>query len=297
MNNKIKFQMHIMWYEAEMINETLDSIANALKHSKSDVDINLCVNIQTYIEKPLSGTLQDMVDKFINHPLIDRCNVIYKTNDDEFYNIADWRREQYYEDFKYTVWGESDTLLPYDFFYILENLDIKEPHLLSFSSRKMWDNSWNIVTHSSLAGWSAPCQCGTTHRSDCIELMEEPLKYKDIINQKQLDEFNDKSDDVDIVKLDQIKVDGSILSLSGGLPNPFISEEHHFVREDTSAAMFLEYHKIPQYHITNRIKGHNYWHPRKRTNTEATREDDIFKKYADESVMAMNKFLGELNET
>ena len=28
-----------------------------------------------------------------------------------------------------------------------------------------------------------------------------------------------------------------------------------------------------------------------------TRNRDIFKKYADESVMAMNKFLGELNET
>ena len=61
----------------------------------------------------------------------------------------------------------------------------------------------------------------------------------------------------------------------------------------------IRFHKIrplheDQYHIKNRLKGHNYHHELKRTNTEATREDDIFKKYADKSVNAMNKFLREL---
>lgn len=291
----IKFQMHIMWYEAEMMNETLDSLQQALYQADTNIDVTLCLNGQTYIEKPITGSVDDMFTKFLSHPVISEFNVkvIFKTEKDEFYNIADWRREQYDEEAKYTIWGESDTLLPYDFFYILENLDIKEPHILSFASRKMWDNTWDMVTHPSLTKWDAPCQCDP-HKSDCIELLESPLKYKDIITQDELDDFNDKWGDVEIVKLDGIKIDGSILCLSGGLPHPFISKKQHFVREDTSAGIFFQHHRIPQYHIVNRLKGHNYWHPKKRTNTEATREDDIFKQYARESEIAMNEFLSNL---
>ena len=291
----IKFQMHVMWYESEMMNETLDSLQAALYQADSKIDVTLCLNGQTYIEKPITGSVDDMFAKFLSHPVIAEASVkvIYKTDRDKFYNIADWRREQYDEDAKYTVWGESDTLLPYDFFYILENLDIDEPHILSFSSRKMWDNTWDVVTHSKLLGWDAPCQCDP-HKSNCIELLESPFKYKDIINQDQLDDFNESSGDIEIIKLNETKIDGSVLCLSGGLPHPFISDKQHFVREDTSAAHFFAHHNIPQYHIKNRIKGHNYWHPKKRTNTEATREDDIFKKYSDESILAMNEFLSTL---
>ena len=38
----IMFQMHVMWYESEMMNETLDSLQQALQYSKGDVDIKLC---------------------------------------------------------------------------------------------------------------------------------------------------------------------------------------------------------------------------------------------------------------
>ena len=159
----------------------------------------------------------------------------------------------------------------------------------------MWDNSWDIVTHKKLQGYHKPCQCQESQRdncpkTNCIEFLESPWKYKDYITQEQLDQFNN-DEDIDIVRLSGHKIDGSLLCLSSNLPAPFIAPEMHFVREDTCASIFFQLHGIPQYHVTNRLKGHNYWHPKKRTNTDATRNDEVFKRYADMSQRSMNIFL------
>lgn len=292
----ILFQMHIMWYESEMVNETLDSIQAALEQaSQSDVQLKFCINKQTYLEKPEVGTVDEMVDKFISHPLLKKAEVSYKDDSHSFYNIADWRRETYDQNAKYVVWGESDTLLPVDFFYILQQLAIEGPHLVTFASRPMWDNSWDIVTHKNLQGYSKPCQCGTTHREDCIELLESPFKYKDVITQDQLNAFNQQSD----IELQQVplKIDGSLLCISQGVPYPWIPADMHFVREDTCAEHFFKAKLIPQICVTTRLKGHNYWHPKKRINTSATRNDDLFKIYAKKSEEAMMTFLKQVYES
>jgi len=293
----ILFQMHIMWYEAAMLNETFDSIYSALKYA-NNTKVKLCFNSQTYIEKPVKGSATDMFKVIKNHPLTKIAEITHKTDNDPFYNIADWRREQYNSNADYTIWGESDTLVPHDIFYILENIEINEPHILTFSSRPMWDNSWDMVTHKKLLGYQKPCQCKEDVRNNCsikncIEFLESPWKYKDYILQNELDDFND-DEDIEIIKLNTHKIDGSLLCISKNIPTPFIAPEMHFVREDTCASIFFQVKQIPQYHITNRLKGHNYWHPQKRTNTEATRNDNIFKHYADLSQQSMNKFLQNL---
>jgi len=292
----ILFQMHIMWYEAEMVNETLDSIQAALQQAPDlDVRLKFCINKQTYLEKPETGTVDEMVGKFINHPLMSRVEIWEKDDRSEFYNIADWRREMYNPKAKYIVWGESDTLLPVDFFYILQQTEIETPHLLTFASRPMWDNSWDIVTHKNLQGYSKPCKCGDNHREDCIELLEAPFKYKDVITQEQLDSFNQESD----IEMQQVplKIDGSLLCISSGVPYPWIPADMHFVREDTCAENFFKAKLVPQVCVTTRLKGHNYWHPKKRVNTSATRNDDLFKMYAKKSEDAMIKFLREVYES
>ena len=222
-----------MWYESAMLIETFDSIYAALRHA-NNAKVRLCFNSQTYIETPTNGTALQMFDVIKDHPLMSIAEVIHKTDTDEFYNIADWRREEYDVNAKYTIWGESDALVSRDFFYILENIEIDESHLMTFSSRPMWDNSWDIVTHKKLQGYSKPCQCVDNHCDDCIELLESPWKYKDYITQEQLDEFNDV-EDIDIIKLNGHKIDGSLLCLSSNLPTPFIAPDMHFVREDTCA--------------------------------------------------------------
>ena len=275
----ILYQQHIMWYESKMINETLDSLENALPYSSTPIKLSFCLNSQTYLETPMSGEPEDMFQEFIDHPILKNAEIIYKTNNDPFYNIGDWRREMYSPNSKYTVWGESDTLVPLEYFYILDSLQIQEPHILSLSSRKMWDGSWIPVEHISLQH--------NTSDHDILGI----LSCGSYISYPQLIEFNDQYGDIDIIKLNTNKIDGSLLSLSSNLPSPFISPDQHFVGEDTGAELFFQKKGIPQYHITNKIKGHNYNHPQKRTNTSNTRNDEIFKKYATESKQAMYKFL------
>ena len=55
MHNKILYTLHVMWYESKMLNETLDSLQMAIDNSSIPVDIMICLNSQTYIEKPDEG--------------------------------------------------------------------------------------------------------------------------------------------------------------------------------------------------------------------------------------------------
>ena len=248
----IVYQVHHMWYESNMIDECWHSLLNALRAAPDvEVKIKICFNFQTYIEEPEVEEFEYMLKKHTTHPLFRdyKPEVTIKTNDDPFYNIADWRREVYDPDAKYTVWGE-------------------------------------------LRGYSKRCQCNP-HKDDCIELLESPWKYKDYITQEELDKFNDESGDIKIQQVPH-KLDGSTVCLSGGIETPFIAPGMHFVREDTCLEYFLRAKGIPQVCITTRLKGHNYKHPHKRVGTNATRNDEVFKKYADESIKAMNKFLSEL---
>ena len=292
----ILFQLHHMWYESNMIDECWHSVLQALKAAPGvDVKLKICFNFQTYVEQPEKIDHKLMLYKHQNHPLLKDHNpeIVIKTNDDPFYNIADWRREVYDPEAKYTVWGESDTLLPRDFFAILDQVEIDQPHVLTFAGRPMWDNTWDIVTHERLQGYSKPCQCGDEHREDCIELLEAPLKYKDYITQEELDKFNEESGDIKIQQVPH-KIDGSTVCISKGLETPFIAPGMHFVREDTCFEYFIRKKNIPQVCVTTRLKGHNYWHPNKRVGTNATRNDEVFKKYAEESQQAMVKFLEAL---
>jgi len=290
----ILFQMHVMWYESEMMNETLDSLQQALKYSSGEVDIRLCLNSQTYLERPIKGESKDMFEKFLNHTVLKNATLIHKTDDDDFYNIGDWRREQYNQ-FGYTIWGESDCIMPYDMFYILENLDINHPHTLSFSSRKMFDDTWAEVEFVGLDKYSSPYSprviSGDDKRPTAPHVLISGNGHD--INQNHIDKYNDEQGDVNIILLNKNKVDGSLFVLSNNLPQ-FIPDNMHFVREDTCASIVFQHNRIPQYHVKNRLKGHNYYHPLKRTNTDASRNDDVWKKYSEKSMNAMNEFLEKL---
>ena len=295
----ILVNLHQMYYETQLIQECWDSILAAKKAAPNvEVKVKMCFNQQTYIEKPANKLAKpsDFFNRHFDHPLFTdpTTEVVIKTDDDPFYNIADWRREVYDPEAKYTVWGETDCLMPRDFFAILDQIDIEQKHVVTFASRPMWDNSWDVVTHKDLQGYSKPCQCPKdNHREDCIELLETPLKYKDYITQKELDEFNDKSGDIEITQV-PLKIDGSLVCISKGFNTPFIAPGMHFVREDTCFEHYCKIKNIPQVCVKTRLKGHNYKAPHKRIGTTATREDDLFKQYADKSIQAMQTFLQQL---
>lgn len=281
----ILFQMHIMWYESKMLNETLNSIQHALQYSTLPVKFQFCLNAQTFIESPEIGLPEDMFSAFLGHPLLKDAELIYKTNDDEFYNATDWRREVYDQSAKYTVWGESDCLMPEDYFYILSQLEFSNPHAVTLASRKMWDNTWDIVEHEVIEPHK--------RTQENLYTAPYPLNSSDIINLEQLNTFN-QNFDIKIIQLSVCKFDGALLALSGGVYETFIPENLHFIYDDTSTERFFESRGYPQYLIKTRIKGHNYGHPLKRTNTGATRNDVIYKQYADESKRIFTEFVSNL---
>lgn len=286
-NHTALFQMHIMWYESEMLFETFDSIIKAINFSNSNIKFLFCLNSQTYIEKPVVGKAKDMFDAFLHHELFKTQHVyiVHKTDEDPFYNIGDWRREIYNDEYKYIIWGESDTLVPTDYFKIVDAINIEEPHLLSLSSRKMWDDTWMGVEHELLRNLKGD--------QDKIGI----FGCGQYINLNQVNIFNSLIPDIRLVRLKNPKIDGSMLALSKNLPRPFISPNLHFGGEDTCAAGFFQVMGIPQYNLGTRLKGHNYNHPKKRTNTEQNRnnEEYIEKNKASRDEM-MNFIMKHLKE-
>lgn len=291
---KFLYQMHIMWYELEMITDTLDSFYRAQQISNIPIDVAVCFNKQTYLEEPIED-FNTKFDELSKHPALQNATIIEKTNEDSFYNVGDWRREIKNTE-GYTVWGESDTLVPYPYFLLLEQVwNVREqlttPHVISLASRKMWDSSWEPVEHPELRAYNI-FQNG---KSDA----PKPLGHDHTITQHELDEFNSKfMDDVGLSVVNPPKIDGSMLALHPDTPQ-LIADDISMVSEDYCAQMALTVRNIPQYHFTNIIKGHNYHHPNKRTNTIATRNEfgevirggEKFDALTAKSRTAMEKFL------
>jgi hypothetical protein len=151
---------HIMWYEIEMVQEYLASLAQALQKAKWPVNLDFMINAQTYLEKPdddsnaldLATQIQNMITAYpfdfqsSSHTV--HTNI--KTDDEPFYNIGDYRRETVNPAQGYTVWGETDSLFPKTYFQVLEMIGddpFEDPYVVSFASRKCWDETWQAVEH------------------------------------------------------------------------------------------------------------------------------------------------------
>jgi len=285
--NKILYTLHIMWYESEMLLETLDSLQKSIIHSELDVDVIICLNSQTYIEKPEEGIEPEkMFEYFLQHPLISKSKIITKKDSDSFYNIGDWRRDIYGSeyDYKYIVWGESDCLIPEDYFYLLSNIVIEEPHFLSLATRKMWDNTWNEVEHPWIHQFP---RNGPPERP---EQAPEPFNCSNYITLDELNKFNEQFEPI-VVKLKKLKIDGNMTALSQNLPYPFLPLDLHFAREDYCLEMFFSKKGISQYHIKTMLKGHNQVHPRKRIGTKNQKNDNVYKLYEDKAWQSIINFI------
>ncbi len=285
--DKILFTLHVMWYEYKMVNEMLDTLKAAIEESPLDVDIIICLNGQTYIEDPVPGVDQnELFGEFLNHPVLENATVIFKTMDKPFYNIGDWRRDIYGDkyDYKYIVWGESDCLIPYDYFYLLSNITITEPHFVSLANRQMWDDTWHCVEHPYIREWES-------ENGDIM--IKEPFSCGHIITADDLNNFNSKYDP-EYVKLQRLKIDGNMTALGRNLPYPFLPDDLHFAREDYCMQQFFQMHNVTQYLVHTRLKGHNRMHPNKRLLTDNTRDDKVFKKYEGQAYESIIRFLNKV---
>jgi hypothetical protein len=285
--NKLLYTLHVMWYESMMLNETLDSLNDAIKNCNTPVDVMICLNSQTYIEKPESGfDPKSMFNEFLQHPALENAKITRKTDSDEFYNIGDWRRDIYGPDYdyKYIIWGESDCLVPEDYFFLLENIDIDHPHFISLATRKMWDSTWDNVEHEWIRQFP---RNGPAERP---EQAPKPFNCADYITLNELNAFNRQYDPV-LKQLERIKIDGNMTTLSPGLPYPFLPLDLHFAREDYCLEMFFTKKQIPQYHLSTRLKGHNQVHPKKRVGTLNQKNDSLYKEYEQKAYDSIFKFI------
>jgi hypothetical protein len=287
-NNKLLCTLHVMWYEHLMITETLDSIQAAMDNAVEPVDLIICLNSQTYIEKPDPGFNPDtMFDTFLNHTVLKNATILRKTDNDPFYNIGDWARDIFGPtyDYKYIVWGESDCLVPEDYFFLLQNIDIDYPHAISLSTRKMWDSTWDELEHPYVQ---------QIPRTGPIEEPQKntpfPFAAGDYISQSELNDFNNKYDPI-LIQLQTQKIDGCMTAIPRNFPIDFLHIDLHIGGHDHYVELYMKKHNIPQLHISTRLKGHNCTHPNKRIGTSTTRGSAEYLFYKQQCDILINKLI------
>lgn len=271
---KIIYQMHISWFETEMALETLESVNKAVEYTTLPVEIKLCFNSQTFLEQPQQGTSEEMFRCLLEHPSYHEWDITWKTDNDPFYNVGDWRRDCYDKD-NWTVWGESDCLVPETYFGVVEfaayNLPFTSPFILTIQQKKMWDASWTPTEHTALQGLTI---------EQVRALSNKFVTGEGYLSLTELNNFNEAfADQSQIVETSYYKGDGALVCLSPNMPTPFIADGLHMCGEDTYFFGYCSKKQIKMYTVKNFMKGHNTGHPKKRLNREVTPEHvDRFKQ-------------------
>lgn len=264
----ILYQQHISWFETEMALETLKSVEEAIKHTNLKVKIKLCFNAQTKYESPIIGTTKDMFDILLSDRFVQQSEIVWKTDEDDFYNVGDWRRDCY-DNQNITIWGESDCLVPVDYFFYIETIfentqSIPNPFIITIRQKKMWDESWKATEHELLQDLDI---------KEVRAINNKFVTGEGHLTYEELNKFNNEfSDKHEIIKSSYYKGDGALVCLSPNMPLPFIPQELHMCGEDTYFFNYCNLKKIPLYNISYYLKGHNTNHPLKRMNYSRSNE-------------------------
>ena len=269
-----------MFYEVEMINEFVKSIYDTVceVENRDNITIDFLFNFSEYFEKV--DTNQISVDeikvKFIEQVEFLRStgvNVRYNfyENHNKIYTIGSYRRDLNYKncnDYDYIVWGESDCLIPKEFFRVLESLSnyANENNInrfiTTFATRKMWDESWSILEHNDFVN------------SKFYDMKEEGWKTDKssiwyTMSSEEMNEINSKTEELDIRISSEPKFDGSLLVISSDLIRSGVNIPHacYACGEDASFERMCKIimgKAYVQFVVKNILKVHNRVHPMKR---------------------------------
>ena len=281
LKNKYIVGTHIMFYEIEMVSEHIQSLINAVNtvENKENITIDLFYNISEFFEKINREEISkdELIDKFLG--LVTSlentgCNVTYEVyqDNDKPVTMVDYRRDLNYHgcvDNDYVIWGESDALLPKEAFSTLDSL--KEytnqnnihRYVVTFALRKMWDDSWKVLEHNDFT--DAPF-----YELDDPKATTEQSSIRYTMSIDEMNDINQKSDELDIRILKQPQFDGSILVLSSDLLKNGVNVPRcilgHAV-DDTSmmnSCKQIMGDLYVQFVIKNILKVHNRNHTNKR---------------------------------
>mgnify|MGYP003140265772 FL=1 len=291
LENKFAIGCLVQWYEIEIIEEYIESLKQSL--SQIDNRKNVIVDFKLVINQELEKidetkiTIDEIITRF--EKMIDGFELDVT---EELVTIADYRRwfnDYYCDKVDVLMWGETDALLPKQTFEILDNLHngvkVNTPKYLGFfGTCKMWDESWKPIEH--------------------VDFTDKPfidndydnwwsLKYT--MNLNEMNQFNDKVQDLDVRVVSPHKFNGCGLVISSEIIKAGVNipRSVFFVHEDTSFMIMTNklLGEIPQYVIKNVLLVHNRNHPKKRMYISGERDDGTMneKRRSNEWYVKANK--------
>jgi hypothetical protein len=279
LKNKYIIGVHVMFYEIEMLPEYISSCIGMTQdiENKENITFHFTWNISEYFEKIDTNIISvpELNSRFYEY--IDRlkqsgCKLIInvKDNNSDVYNIADYRRDlnyNYCNNYNFVLWGETDSLWPQETLFIIENIDKYSvtqninKYILFFSERKMWDPSWEVIEHNDFTDIQF-----IDNNEWALNNLASSKSYMTL---EQMNEINNKAEELDIRKLSNPKFDGSCLVIKSDLIRSGINIPHSLLcsGEDTSFADMAKLvlgDQFVQYVVKNILRVHNRRHPKKR---------------------------------
>jgi hypothetical protein len=277
MKTKFAIGCLVQWYECDIIEEYVETLKEALEAYDGDVIVDFWICSNQELEQCISKKqFADCLVK-IRQTVTGPWSINLSPS---LVSIADYRRdfnEKYCEDVDVLIWGESDMLVPKQMFNILHELHImsmrnNHPKYLSFfGTCKMWDKSWEPLEHPDF-----------TVKPFIENDYENWWSLKYTMSKQEMNEINDRTEELDVRLLSPHKFNGCGLIISSEVIKAGVNipKSVFFVHED-SAFMFMTNKilgNIPQYLVKNILLVHNRNHPQKRNYINGEHGDTMNQK-------------------
>jgi len=280
LNNKYVIGTMVMFYELDAIKDFVASIISATSNieNKENITIEFLLNLSEYSEKIDQDQIskEQLIDLFMQTCIspLKGMNVVYNIYDDstKLYSIGSYRRDLNYNyclTHDYIVWGESDCMMPEQYFISVETISdyAKQQnthrYCITFAIRKMWDASWSPLEHVMFENESF-------YQSTAPECSTTPSSIWYYMKQNEMNAINDLAEDIDLRIIDYPRFDGSLLTISADLllTGINIPPAVQGTGEDTAFQNMISTlmgNTYKQYIVKNILKVHNRNHPNKRS--------------------------------
>lgn len=262
MKTKFAIGCLVQWYECEIIEEYVDSLKDALSKYTGEVLVDFTVITNEDLERCITPTKKMECLEKIGNILLDFENVRFVK---DLHTIADYRRgflNEYCTHADVLIQGESDALMPKQMFIVLDMLhqqvkDTTPKYISTFGINKMWDASWKPLEH--------------------VEFTDKPFINDDEENwwsirytmtKDEMNKFNDKVEDLDIINVKPHKFNGCGFVISADAVKAGVNVPNGaFFIDDTALQNMAQriLPDMPQYHFRNILIVHNRKHPKKRS--------------------------------
>tara|TARA_R110001592_G_scaffold158580_1_gene389692 strand:+ start:1047 stop:1997 length:951 start_codon:yes stop_codon:yes gene_type:complete len=274
MKTKFAIGCLVQWYEVDIIEDYVDSLADAVSAYDGEVIVTFTINVDQTLEKCISKErLEKCLEKIysMTSKLIGTAHL-----SKELLTVSDYRREfnsNYCEQADVLIWGESDAILPKQMFIVLDSLhqqvkDNNPKYLGFFGGCKMWDETWKQLEHPAFT--DKPFIEGDT---------ENWWSLRYTMSKDEMNAINDKTDELEVGVVSPHKFNGCGLVISSEVIKAGVNipKSVFFVHEDTAFMHMTNkvLGNIPQFVIRNILLVHNRKHPNKRMYIKG--EEDIDK--------------------